>query len=210
MYSDEELLPLSALQHYIFCKRQCALIHIEQVWVENAHTAEGRAMHDRVHDEGHATVAGVCLERGLALVSRSLGISGKSDIVEFRAGSGGVFIPFPVEYKRGRPKQDESDTVQLCAQAICLEEMLNVPVPCGSIFYGKTRHRHDFELTPQLRKTTEDTALGLHLLIAAGITPKAEYSPKCKSCSLIDICLPKSLSCDTKTETYLREAIADL
>lgn len=136
MFSEDDLLMLSALQHLSFCPRQCALIHIEQIWAENVFTAEGRVMHERAHDEDRReTRAGVRVERGMPLRSLKLGLIGKADVVEFHSGLGGKgWTPFPVEYKRGKPKVDDCDKVQLCAQALCLEEMLGVAVPAGALF----------------------------------------------------------------------------
>ncbi|MFA5161920.1 MAG: CRISPR-associated protein Cas4 [Elusimicrobiales bacterium] len=210
MYSDEELLPLSALQHFIFCRRQCALIHIEQSWTENAHTAEGRVMHERAHDEGHQTLPGVRVERGLALVSRELGLSGKADIVEFRDGGTGVPVVFPVEYKRGRQKSDDCDNVQLCAQALCLEEMLKTAIPSGAIFYGKVRRRHEVQFTAQLREKTIETARLLHEFISTAATPKPCYCPQCQACSFIGVCLPKTMYAAKPVAGYFNEALADL
>lgn len=130
MYTEEDLIQLSALQHFVFCKRQCALIHIEQVWSENLWTAEGRIMHEDVHSEGIENRKGVRIERGIPLRSLELGLSGKADVVEFRKGHNGKYQLFPVEYKRGKPKPDNRDKVQLCAQGLCLEEMTS----CGDTF----------------------------------------------------------------------------
>ncbi|HDZ02544.1 MAG TPA: CRISPR-associated protein Cas4, partial [Nitrospirae bacterium] len=137
-YTEDNLLPLSALQHLLFCERQCALIHIEQAWGENLFTAEGRIMHDRVDTAKHETRRNIRTEFGVPLRSLRLGLIGKADAVEFHK-RGNMWHPFPVEYKRGKPKQDNSDKVQLCAQALCLEEMMNVEIPKGALFYGKTR-----------------------------------------------------------------------
>ncbi len=140
-YAEDDLIPISALQHLIFCERQCALIHVEQAWDENRFTAEGRIMHERVHEAGEDSRGTVRVARGLSLRSLRLGLIGKADVVEFHRVERGRWRPFPVEHKRGKPKPDESDKVQLCAQALCLEEMLGAEVPSGAIFYGRTRHR---------------------------------------------------------------------
>ncbi len=208
MYAEEDFLPLSALQHFIFCRRQCALIHIERLWVENLFTAEGRVMHDRAHDEGRQTVSGVRIERGLVLRSEMLGLNGKADIVEFHR-KGCVSLPFPVEYKRGKPKADNCDAIQLCAQAICLEEMLGVPVPGGAVFYGKTKHRHDVVFDDVLRSETIGTAATLHAFIRAGITPRPEYSLKCDTCSFLQLCLPKRLSVRKSAKLYLEDGLKE-
>lgn len=208
MYSEDELLPLSALQHFIFCRRQCGLIHIEQAWAENLFTAEGRIMHDKVHEEGDEERRGVKIERGLSLRSLELGLSGKADVVEFyRSQDGKTAVPFPVEYKRGKPKSDISDKVQLCAQAICLEEMLKTPVSRGALFYGKTRHRLDIVFDENLRNKTKEAAYQLHEFVDAGVSPPPVYLPKCDSCSFFDMCLPKSIAKHLSIKRYLEEEI---
>ncbi len=208
-YTEDNLIMLSALQHYVFCERQCALIHIEQVWEENRWTAEGRIQHERVHDQEGETRAGVRIERGLSLRSLRLGLVGVADVVEFHPQPGGGWRPFPVEYKRGKPKPDHCDEVQLCGQAMCLEEMIGEEVPEGALFYGKIRRRHDVVFTPELRKTTEETAVGVHKLLDAGITPPAVYEKKCKQCSLIEVCLPKSLGRKRDIKRYVSGALED-
>ncbi|MCF7847859.1 MAG: CRISPR-associated protein Cas4 [Kiritimatiellales bacterium] len=206
-FSDSDLLPLSALQHYIYCPRQCALIHLEQQWTENRFTAEGRVQHDRVDRPEHETRDGIRYEYAVLLRSLELGLIGKADVVEFHLQPvGGDFISkisdfkstgkslcvFPVEHKRGRPKPTHCDWVQLCAQALCLEEMLGVVIGEGAIFYGQPRRRQPVEFTSELRAETKRTAALLHQLIQSGTTPPAEYEQKkCDACSLIDICLPK-------------------
>ncbi|HNT97103.1 MAG TPA: CRISPR-associated protein Cas4 [Elusimicrobiales bacterium] len=208
MYAEEDFLPLSALQHFIFCRRQCALIHIERIWVENQYTAEGRVMHERAHDEGRQILSGVRIERGLVLRSERLGLNGQADVVEFR-GDGGDMVPFPIEYKRGRPKADNCDSVQLCAQAISLEEMLGVPVPQGALFYGKTRRRQDVRFDAGLRSETSNIAALLHDFVRAGVTPRPEYSPKCDTCSFFKMCMPKKLSSPRAVKEYLERGLAD-
>jgi CRISPR-associated exonuclease Cas4 len=189
VFAEDDLLPLSALQHLQFCERQCALIHVEQVWADNRLTVEGSHLHRRA-DSGEAeSRGGVRTERGVALRSLRLGLIGKADVVEFHC-TGGVWLPFPVEYKRGKPKHDRSDEVQLCAQALCLEEMLRVEIVGGALFYGTTRRREDVAFDASLRGATEDAAARLHALIASGVTPRAVREPKCDSCSLLNLCLP--------------------
>lgn len=205
MYSEDDLIQLSALQHLVFCERQCALIHIEQLWSENIFTAEGRIMHDKVDTANRESRGSIRIEYGVPMRSLRLGLIGKADVVEFHKKDD-RWIPFPVEYKRGKPKPDDSDKVQLCAQAICLEEMMNVEVPEGALFYGQTRHRHDVRFDSALRAVTEDAAKKLRELIESGITPKAEYSPKCKKCSLVELCLPKVSS---KASNYLMKAVEE-
>lgn len=187
MYTDDELLPLSALQHLLFCERQCALIHIERLWEENLFTAEGRLLHSRSDEPGVEMRGGMKVVRGMKVCSHMLGVSGICDVVEFRDG-----VPTPVEYKRGKPKSHRADEVQLCAQAVCLEEMLGVTVPEADLFYGQTRRRHCVVLDDELRQLTHDIAERAHVLIDAGCTPPAEYEPrKCSACSLAELCVPK-------------------
>ena len=221
MYSEDELLPLSALQHLIFCERQCALIHIEQAWVENRLTAEGRIMHERVHQSPPESRGKVRVAYGLPLRSLRLGLSGQADVVEFHTLSqegstpGGshsriteaVKRPFPIEYKRGQPKANGCDEVQLCAQALCLEEMLSVKVPRGALFYGKTRRRKNVTFNDYLRRDTETAASRLHDLFAAGVTPPARYGPKCQRCSLIDRCMPSVTEGKQSAKRYLANVL---
>ena len=158
---DEELVMLSALNHYMYCPRRCALIHIEQIWTENIFTAEGKIMHEQVHGTGQEKRRNIRVEFGVPLRSLRLRLIGKADAVEFHK-RGKTWHPFPVEYKRGKPKQDNSDKVQLCAQAVCLEEMMNVEIDSGALFYGKTRRRQDVEFDRDLRIETEETSKKLH------------------------------------------------
>ena len=205
-YTEDDLLPLSGLQHLAFCERQCALIHIEQAWAENVFTAEGRVMHERVHEADRESRRDVRVEYSMPLRSLRLGLIAKADVVEFhrnRGPSGDKWRPFPVEYKRGRPKKDNADKVQLCAQALCLEEMLDVEVPSGALFYGKTRHRQDVDFDTDLRSETEDTAKRFHALVEAGKTPKPVYGKKCDSCSMKHLCLPKTVEKGRSIDSYL-------
>lgn len=193
MFTEDDLLPLSALQHLLFCERQCALIHIEGQWADNRLTVEGRHLHDHVHAGAGQTRAGVRTARALPVRSLRLGLSGVADVVEFHPGgapSEPHVRPVPIEYKRGKSKRDNCDRVQLCAQAMCLEEMLRCEVPCGALFYGRTRRREDVRFTRDLRDETERAARRLHELVAAGQTPAVPKQPKCRNCSLNDICLP--------------------
>jgi len=203
IYSEDDLIMLSALQHYAFCPRQCALIHVEQVWVESGLTAQGRIMHEKVHQEGNESRGPVRIARGVPLRSLRLGLVGVADVVEFHKISKDTWQPFPVEYKRGKPKADHCDLIQLCAQAICLEEMLAVAVPCGALFYGRTRRRLDVAFDESLRQETEETAQKAHELIASGITPPPVYEKRCESCSLIGECLPKKIQKKTSVKRYL-------
>lgn len=208
-YKEEDLIMLSALQHIAFCERQCALIHIEQVWDENRLTAEGRIMHERVHETEGESRGQVRIERGVPLRSLELGLIGKSDVVEFHRVAKGKWQPFPVEYKRGKPKPDDCDKVQLCAQAMCLEEMLGVEVPCGALFYGKIRHRLDVTFDLSLREDTQKAAARAHEVISSGVTPRAIYTKKCDSCSLKEHCLPKLIEKKPSVENYLKRMVAE-
>ena len=207
MYTEDELLPLSALQHLHFCERQCALIHVEQAWVENLYTAEGRIMHERADSGIKESRGSVRVECSVPLRSYRLGLVGKADVVEYHKEKGPgkkvEWQPFPVEYKRGRPKKDSCDKVQLCAQAICLEEMTGKIVMKGALFYGKTRRRQAVVFDEPLRSETEKLAVELHRLIDSRKTPKPVYSKKCDSCSFFDICLPKKLNGKLSAARYL-------
>jgi CRISPR-associated exonuclease Cas4 len=192
MFSEDDLLPLSALQHLLFCERQCALIHIEGLWAENRLTVEGRHLHERP-DRGDAETRGsVRTARGISLRSLRLGLTGKADVVEFHHDpiTGQLSGVIPVEYKRGKPKRDDSDRVQLCAQALCLEEMTGLPIPSGALFYGTPRRRTQVIFDQEVRAITERSARRLHEMIEAGITPSAAREAKCDSCSLLHLCLP--------------------
>ena len=208
--SEESTVMLSALQHYLFCPRQCALIHMEGVWSENFLTAAGRQLHERVDCRGGETRRDVHLATALRLVSNRLGLTGVADMVEFHrqdvpldnngrciaaklSGRGGFWRPFPVEYKRGAPKSHRADEVQLCAQAFCLEEMLDVSIDAGALFYGETRRRTDVVFDAELRSLTEDISAKVHKLIRNGETPPPMMTKGCKACSLFDQCRPKDV-----------------
>jgi CRISPR-associated exonuclease Cas4 len=206
-YTEDDLIMISALQHYAFCERQCALIHIEQVWDENRATAEGHIMHERVHDQDRESRGDVRIEYGVPLRSLRLGLVGKADVVELHRVSKDYWQPFPVEYKRGKPKHDHCDLIQLCAQAMCLEEMLSVSVPSGAIFYGRTRRRLDVSFDNALRRETEETAIRAHQLIDSGKTPPPVYEKRCKSCSLMGECMPKTTGKRALVKRYLERMV---
>jgi len=198
--TPEEYLPISGLQHFAFCPRQWALIHLEEQWQENALTAEGRALHDAAHDADFTeSRAGVILARSLWLSSESLGLVGVSDVVEFHAGETGVSLPgrrgayrpYPIEYKRGKPKAGNHDRLQLCAQAICLEEMTGCDIVEGALYYAAIRRREVVTLGEALRRQTQTFAQAMHAAYRSGMTPAARHGTACKSCSLVDRCLPK-------------------
>src|SRR3989338_6352736 len=208
-YSDDDFLPISALQHFIFCPRQCALIYLERVWEENLLTVEGGIMHDKAHEERRETRDGVRIERGMFLRSDTLGLIGRADVVEFHREAKGRQLPFPVEHKHGRPKENNCDKIQLCAQALCLEEMLGIVVPAGAIFYGKTRHRLDVEFTEGLREETLRAIRDLREFLSAGATPVPHYAKRCQSCSLITLCMPKVIGRGETVAQYIQKAVSE-
>lgn len=220
MFAEEALLPLSALQHLVFCERQAALIHVEQIWLENVFTVEGAHLHEAVDGGEPETRGDTRIQRSVSLRSLELGLTGKADVVEFRRVNvdihpPGILVsgwldrwaPFPIEYKRGKPKRHRADEVQLCAQALCLEEMLGRPISEGALYYGRTRRRHSVPFGTELRDVTRAAAGRLHHLFGAGVTPAANYGPKCEDCSLIDICCPKAGK--RSAVEYLRRMTAD-
>ncbi len=206
MHSAADLVALSALQHYLFCPRQCALIHLEQIWVENRYTAEGRVLHEAADSATSERRGDVLIVRSLPLRSLALGISGIADVVEFH---GEERRPFPVEYKRGRAKQGDADAVQLCAQGLCLEEMLNVTIPGGALFYGAQKRRKAIDFTPALRAKTVATAQAVHALFARGVTPRPHPLPACDSCSLTGECLPDRLETGNEAAAYLKKVLTE-
>lgn len=244
MFAEEELIPISALQHWLYCPRQCALIHLEQAWAENKFTAEGRVMHENAHEGADETRAGMRITRGMPVVSQKLGLTGQCDVVEFRTASGGdkkfeisdlrareasgdlefeitdlkssewevangsagshfksqisdlkcTAQAVPVEYKRGKPKAHRADELQLCAQGMCLEEMLGVTIDRGCLYYGEKRRRTDVVFDQELRELVCKTSGEIRQCFASGITPTAEYEARrCDACSLIDICQPQAM-----------------
>lgn len=214
-YSEEELLPLSGLQHLVFCERQAALIHVEAAWADNTLTVEGSYRHKRVHDSAprRERRGDLIITRGLLLRSFELGLSGIADVVEFHLaadeeqqtqdgsytsislpGISGLWVPLPVEYKRGRPKAHRADEVQLCAQALCLEEMTGVHVHSGALFYGKAQRRVNVACDLELRALTQNAARRFHELFEKGETPAAVKEKRCQSCSLADLCVPEAMN----------------
>lgn len=221
VYTEDQLLLLSGLQHLAFCERQWALIHIEQTWSENRLTASGRVLHDRVHGQTEELRNDLLVARGLPLRSFRLGISAIADVVEFVRVSAdqqvadslqlearsGWWRPRPVEYKRGRPKREAWDRVQLCAQALCLEEMLALAIAEGVLFYGATRRRTEVRFDRDLRDRTEALAARMHRLFSQRVTPAAVLIPGCKSCSLRGRCLPELLSQRRPVASYHRTCL---
>jgi len=210
-YSESDLLPISALQHYMVCPRQCALIHLEKVWEDNVLTAEGRILHERVDAGGSEKRKDVKRVFGLPIRSLELGLAGKADVVEFHRQTGGRWQPYPVEYKRGRRKMEDWDRVQLCAQALCLEEMLDMSVPEGALFYGEEQRREVVAITESLRRVTQDVAADVHRLLDRGVTPLPEYAGRCDKCSLLEVCLPRQLQGkhSGRVARYLQKAIEE-
>ena len=189
MYTEEEYIQLSSVQHYVFCPRQCGLIHVEGLWADNIFTARGRILHERVDSGEDETRGDLRVVRGLNVYSRRLGLSGKADVVEFHTENG-VQVPFPVEYKSGKPKNNISDLAQVCAQALCLEEMTLIPVGEAAIYYGKPRRRLVVELDDSLRKQTEEVIAAVHSMIESRNVPMARKEKKCESCSINNFCMP--------------------
>lgn len=205
---DEDLIPVSALQHYLYCPRQCALIHLEQQWAENRHTAEGRLLHQRADAPMAERRRGVRAITAMPLLALELGLTGKADVVEFHATEAGERA-FPVEYKRGRPKSHRADEVQLCAQALCLEAMLGTPVETGALFYGQTRRRKEVVFDRALRELTLHTVAEARVMLASGQTPSARYDARrCEACSLLELCQPRLLGRQS-VATWLRRQLED-
>ncbi|MBO9357754.1 CRISPR-associated protein Cas4 [Bordetella petrii] len=205
---NDNFIPISALQHYLYCPRQCALIHVEQQWAENRHTAEGRLLHDRADTVQTERRRGVRTITAMPLSNAELGIHGVADVVEVHQTDHGE-MPHPVEYKRGRPKKHHADEVQLCAQALCLETMFGCRVESGALFYGQPRRRQSVTFGGELRRLTLDTIIATRNMIHSDKTPSARYqASRCNACSLITLCQPKLLNKRQPVNTWLREQIA--
>jgi CRISPR-associated exonuclease Cas4 len=232
LFSEDDLLPLSVLADLLFCERRACLHQIEGIWEDNLFTAEGSILHYKVDDDLPVESRGdVRITRGLLFRSLRLGLTGKADVVEFHrvteevphlasderglrhaiplSGSRGLWRPFPVDYKRGKMRREEGFEAQLCAQAICLEDMLGVEVPEGAIFYGKNRRRLAVSFDEKLRRETAEAASRLHELVRSGKTPPARYEKKCESCSLVNLCLPKVTESGKKVGGYLSRMLAE-
>lgn len=214
MYTEDEMLMLSGIQHYMFCPRQWALIHIEQQWADNRLTTEGNILHENVDNPFYRQKNGdVITLRSLHIASKELGLYGITDAVELVPSDSpenaithnrykGYWKPYPVEYKRGRHKPDERDEVQLAAQAMCLEEMFGINIPYGALYYNEVKHREVVAISEPLRRTTRQCAEQMHEIFKSGIMPKPIKASHCRNCSLKDICLPETDNC-TKVSTYL-------
>lgn len=214
MNDDSDFLMISGLKHFRFCRRRWALVHIEQLWEENALTEEGHFLHERVHDENFTEKRGsVLLSRAMPVRSERLRITGECDMVELRQSEDGVPIHgreglwqlYPVEYKRGQPDSRGADEMQLCAQAMCLEEMFVTRIPEGAVYYGELRRRQEIPLTEELRAQTAEALSEMQRLYTRGSTPRAKYSSVCKSCSMIELCKPE-LSKRVSASEYIRRA----
>jgi CRISPR-associated exonuclease Cas4 len=207
----DDLVPLSALNALLYCDRRAALRHIEALYVHNEHTLRGDQLHSRADRPGFERRRGVRTERGLWLVCRRLGLYGKADLIEFRRPAGGkprgkpvAEVPLPVEYKRGRSRRWDNDEVQLCAQAMCLEEMLGVAVPEGAIYHAQSRERRAVAFDPDLRARTETAVARLHELLATDAIPPAVLKPQCRGCSLRGYCLPEAFAHPRRIQALAR------
>lgn len=214
---EDDYLQLSGLQHYAFCRRQWALIHIEDLWAENLRTTEGHLLHERAHDTSLRERRGnIITVRGVSIHSPTLGVSGQCDVLEYHAASDGIplpgtegtWLPYPVEYKRGHSKDTDADRLQLCAQAMCLEEMLCCDIPEGALFYGETRRREVVFFTDDLRARVRDGLAEMHELYRRGHTPKVKPSKSCNACSLKELCLPKLVK-TRSVASYLAAAMEE-
>lgn len=212
--NEEDYLQLSGLQHFVFCRRQWALIHLESQWKENLRTVEGQLLHTHAHDTTLRERRGnTLILRSVSVVSHTLGISGQCDVVEFHADSNGVpihgetglWLADPVEYKHGSPKEHNADEMQLCAQAMCLEEMLCCTIPEGALYYGQTRHRVRVPFTDPLRDAVKSCLTEMHQLYHRGYTPKVKPTKSCNACSLKELCLP-ALMRGKSASHYLKSA----
>ena len=216
-YKEEDFLQISGLQHFQFCRRQWALIHLEQQWAENLRTVEGALLHQRAHDASQRERRGeLVITRDMRVFSAALGISGSCDVVEFKksetevplSGMEGKYQPYPIEYKRGSPRTDHANHLQLCAQAMCLEEMLCCDIPEGALYYGEIRRREKVVFTEELRQEVKAALEEMHQLYQRGHTPKVRPSKSCNACSLKELCLPK-LAKKKSAAKYLRERLEE-
>lgn len=217
IYQEEDFLLLSGLQHFAFCRRQWALIHIEQQWAENLRTTDGKILHEKAHDGSQRERRGdMLITRGLRIHSATLGVSGACDVVEFHLTSDGITLPgeeglwqpYPVEYKRGTKKENDADRLQLCGQAMCLEEMLCCAIPEGALYYGETRRREVVAFTEKLREQVRSSLEEMHQLYKRAYTPKVKPTKSCNACSMKELCLPRLMKKRSVSE-YLKKAMED-
>lgn len=216
-YTEEEYLQLSGLQHFKFCRRQWALIHIEHQWAENYRTIDGAILHQNAHDTQFRESRGdTVITRGVSVYSAQLGVSGQCDVLEYHRGSTGIPLadkdgfwqPYPVEYKRGSPREDTGDTLQLCGQAMCLEEMLCCEIPEGALYYGEIRRRVRVAFTQELRDQVRSLLEEMHQLYRRGYTPKVKSTKSCNACSMKELCLPRLMK-SRSVSAYLKDALEE-
>lgn len=217
VYKEDDFLQISGLQHFHFCRRQWALIHLEQLWAENLRTVEGELLHERAHDASLREKRGeLMIVRDMRVFSANLGVSGACDVVEFKksetgiplSGLEGKYQPYPIEYKRGSPRTDQANHLQLCAQAMCLEEMLCCDIPEGALYYGEIRRRENVLFTEELRQAVKSALEEMHQLYERGYTPKVRPNKSCNACSLKELCLPKLMK-KKSVAKYLRERLEE-
>ena len=217
MYNEEDFLQISGIQHFKFCRRQWALIHIENQWDENFRTTDGEIFHSVAHDSSHRETRGdKIITRDMRVFSPTLGISGACDVVELHLSDKGIVFPglpnkyeiFPVEYKRGSPRDDTSNSLQLCAQAMCLEEMLCCDIPVGALYYGEIKRRQTIAFTEELRQEVREIVSEMHQYYSRGYTPKCKPTKSCNACSLKDICLPKLMR-NKSVDSYIGKMLEE-
>lgn len=220
MYDEDNLLPISALSQYYYCPRRAALIVIEQQWDDNLLTAEGTVLHQRVHSEECESRSDLRICRGVRVRSLTLGLVGSLDCLELRLleeddhsgisleNASGSWMPVPVEYKHGVTREEIEYEVQLCAQALCLEEMLKISVKEGYLYYGASRKRHLVQFDQELRALVQEGALYLHQMVATLITPSAQFSAKCNKCSMLDYCQPRLA--ESRAKNYMDGVLQEL
>lgn len=217
VYKEDDFLQISGLQHFHFCRRQWALIHLEQLWAENLRTVEGELLHERAHDASLREKRGeLMIVRDMRVFSANLGVSGACDVVEFKKSEAGIplsglegrYQPYPIEYKRGSLRTDQANHLQLCAQAMCLEEMLCCDIPEGALYYGEIRRRENVLFTEELRQAVKSALEEMHQLYERGYTPKVRPSKSCNACSLKELCLPKLMK-KKSVAKYLRERLEE-
>ena len=217
IYPEEDFLQLSGIQHFAFCRRQWALIHIEHQWAENYRTIDGSILHQNAHDTQFQESRGDRLiTRGVSIYSGELGVSGQCDVLEYHRGSTGIPLPgrdglwqpYPVEYKRGRPREDTGDALQLCGQAMCLETMLCCDIPEGALYYGETRRRERIAFSPELRSQVRELLAQMHDLYRRGYTPKVKPTKSCNACSMKELCLPRLMK-NRPVSAYLKAAMEE-
>ena len=217
-YKEEAFLQLSGLQHFQFCRRRWALIHIENQWADNYRTIDGAILHENAHDtDFRESRADRFITRGVSVFSRELGVSGQCDVLEYHRGKNGIPLPgkeglwqpYPVEYKRGRPREDTADALQLCCQAMCLETMLCCDIPEGAVYYGEIRRRTSVTFTEELRGQVRAMLEAMHQMYQRGYTPKAKPTKSCNACSMKELCLPKLMK-NSSVSAYLKRAMEEM